>query len=70
MKNSALEYARGIERRHNMSAEVRSLGKHCELPSAGDMGLSRTKGTNVGVTDVGSAKGMSPGKGAGKLLVK
>lgn len=35
---SAAAYVADIERRHNMSAEIRSCGAHCETPSARDVG--------------------------------
>ena len=32
MKNSAYSYVEGISKRHNMSADERSIGRHAELP--------------------------------------
>lgn len=32
VKGTPGEYVRGIERRHNMSVEIRSCGDHCKLP--------------------------------------
>lgn len=70
-----MAYVAGIERRHNSSAEVRSCGTHCEIPSAGDVGVGEHypvregssgvegKGGRGKGSDAGSSRG--PGKGEG-----
>lgn len=60
--NTAMAYIAGIEKRHNMSAEARSCGTHCEIPKAGDVAV----GENYPVHEGDGGMAGKGGRGAGQ----
>jgi hypothetical protein len=65
MKNSAAEYNKGIEARHNMSAGERSVGAHARLPAEHPLhGSPDLMSVPMGPKGTGSS---SPAKAARQL---
>lgn len=63
--STAAAYISDIERRHNQSADIRSRGEHCPVPSAKDVGVGECVPVREGLSGMEGKAGRGKGKSAG-----